>query len=802
MRGTSTWRPPTTADQSIATATTSRVRIGSATVRRAWIAYLAVGLAALVAYFVALDQAVQDTAYNLCGTAAVGAIVVGTWLWRPARRRPWVMLAAGVALQVVGDVVATLLTGPDGVEPFPSLADAAYLAGTAAVAFGIVEFARGGNREHDRVAWVDALVVAAAASIFVWVFVIRHEIASSADAPSGIVAAAYPFLDIVQIAVVAHLLLGGRRTLAVILLGLSVVASLVADLVFAMVALDGTYEVGHLVDAGWLIGYVALGTAALHPSMAIAPASSATEEASQWTLTRPRLVLLAGAATTGPLVIALQAMRGEPPDTFAIVIGLSVVYLLILGRVVLGLTALQGALQERSALATELAEQASHDALTSLGNRRLFLARLEAALARPQPGRAAAVVYLDLDRVKAINDTEGHEAGDAAIVAVAERLRSGFRSADCVARLGGDEFGILLASATESEALAVAARVNTLLEEPVPIGDHAVRITASVGAARATPGDTVHDVLRNADQAMYRAKVAGGGSYVRHSVEIQAESAERVQLQADLTRAVERNEWALHYQPIVDLENGAIVGLEALVRWEHPTRGLLLPGAFLGLAEEVGLMVPLGRWVLREAIRQASEWQRLGLLRRALMIDINVSARQLADPMFVHEVAAAVAGTGMGAGRLAVELTETELIGDPEAVGRRLAVLRKGGVQVVIDDFGTAYASMSYLANLPVDGLKIDRQFVSELEYGAGPGRALVSSMVGLARQLGIWAVAEGVETETQARALRELGCPYAQGYLFGRPLPADRVASILASGAIEVPSRVVEVERRAVRSA
>lgn len=750
-----------------------------------------------MAYFVALDQAAQDAAYNLCGAAAVGAIVVGIRLWRPARVRAWMMLAAGVALQSLGDVIVTLLTGSDGVAPVPSVADVAYLAGIAVVAVGILELARGGNREHDRVAWVDALVVAAAASIFVWVLVIRPEISSSADAASGLVAAAYPFLDVALIAVVAHLLLGGRRTPVVVFLGLSFAASLVADIVYAVLAFDEAYQVGHLVDAGWLFGYIVLGTAALHPSMAISAASPATGRASHRPLTRPRLALLAGAAMTGPLVIALQAMRGEPPDTVAIVIGLTVVYLLILGRVVLGLTALQGALQERSALATELAQQASHDPLTGLGNRRLFLSHLEGALARPTPGRATAVLFLDLDRVKAVNDTEGHAAGDAVIATVAERLRAGLRSADTVARLGGDEFGILLASVTELEALEVASRVGTLLEEPVPIGAHAVRITASVGVAIAALGDTVQDVLRNADQAMYRAKAAGGGSYVRHSGQMQAETAERIHLQADLSRAVERNEFVLHYQPIIDLESGAIVGLEALVRWEHPTRGLLLPEAFLGLAEETSLIVPLGRWVFREAVRQASEWQRRGLMRRALMIDINVAARQLADPRFAHEVASVIAGTGMGAGRIAVELTETELIRDPEAVGRRLAVLRKGGLRVVIDDFGTAYASMSYLVNFPVDGLKIDRQFVRELEYGAGPGRALVSSIVGLARQLGIWAVAEGVETETQARALRELGCPYAQGHLFGRPLPADRVASLLASGAIEVPTRAPAPERR-----
>jgi len=757
-----------------------------------------VGFAAVAGYFVALDRAAQDTAYNLCGISAVGAIVVGIRLWRPARVQAWMMLAAGVALQSLGDVLLTLLTGSDGVEPFPSVADAAYLAGYVIVALGLVELARGGNRERDLVAWVDALIVAVAASIFVWVLVIRHEIASSADAPSGIVAAAYPFFDVVLIAVVAHLLLGGRRTPAVILLGAGFALSLVADIVYADLSLGGTYQVGQLVDAGWLLGYVALGTAALHPSMATSAARPSTEKPSHWPLTRRRLVLLAGTTTTGPLVIALQETRGEPPDTFVIVMGMSVLYLLALGRVALGLTALRGALRERSLLATELAEQASHDPLTGLANRRLFLTRLEAALARPAPGRASAVLYLDLDRIKLINDTEGHAAGDAALAVVAERLRSGLRAADTVARLGGDEFGILLAPATKRETLAVAARINTLLEEPVPIGAHAVRISASVGVAFAAPGDTAQDVLRNADRAMYRAKASGGGSYVRYSEEMQAESTERLQLQADLSRAVERRELVLHYQPIVELEGGAIVGLEALVRWEHPMRGLLLPGAFLGLAEEGGLIVPIGRWVFREAIRQVSEWQRQGLLRRALMIDINVAARQLADPRFAYEVASAVAGSAMGAGRIAVELTETELIHDPEAVSRRLAVLRRGGLQVVIDDFGTAYASMAYLVDFPVDGLKIDRQFVKELDYGAGPGRALVSSIIGLAHQLGIWAVAEGVETETQARTLRELGCAYAQGFLFSRPIPADQVAPLLA-GTVGVSMSAFKHERRRV---
>ena len=778
--------PLTTPEQPISIAQLPRARINASVLPSAWVAYLILGCLIATAYFTILDPTLQDPVYNLLGISAVGAIAIGIWRWNPVRRRGWILLAVGVALQSIGDVMTSFLTSPDGNMPFPSAADAPYLIGYVVIAIGLIDLARGGNREHDRVAWIDALIVATAAAIFVWVFVMRGQVASSEDVLSALVAAAYPFLDIVQIAVVVHLLLGGRRAPALLLLGAGFGASLVADLVYAKLSIDGTYLVGQLVDAGWLLGYVALGVAALHPSMALSGAQLGTGHA---TLTRPRLLLLAGAGMTGPLVVALEAMRGDPPDAVAIAVGLSVVYLLVLWRVVLGLKSLEDSMRERGKLTVELAKQANHDPLTGLANRRLFLTRLDAAIAHPEPGRRVAVVYLDLDRIKAINDSRGHAAGDAAIAAVSQRLLSGLRSADTVARLGGDEFGILLASTTLHEARGAAARINALLEEPVSIGDDSSPVSASVGLAFAVPGDGSHDVIRNADQAMYRAKTTGGASFVEYSEKMRFENAERLELQGEMSEAIARREFVLHYQPIVDLRSGAIVGLEALVRWAHPTRGLLLPGSFIPLAEQTGLIVPLGRWIFQDAVRQVSSWQGQGLLRSEIWIDINVAARQLADPRFTRDVAAAISGTGMGAGRIAVELTETELIRDPVSVGRSLETLRKGGLRVVIDDFGTAYASMSHFVNFPIDGLKIDRQFVWELEATTGTGRALVSSMVRLAAELGIWAVAEGVETEKQAQVLREIGCPYAQGFLFSRPVPATDVAHLLRAGTIIVPT-------------
>ncbi len=766
-----------------------RSRLGLSALAQAWVVYLVLGCLVVAAYFTVLDPTLQDPVYNLLGISATAAVAVGIWRWRPAPMWAWIVLAAGVGLQSVGDVTMSLLTSPDGTTPFPSAADAPYLFGYVLIAIGLVGLVRAGNREHDRVAWIDALIVAAAAAIFIWVFVMRDEIGSNSDGLSALVAAAYPFLDIVQIAVVVHLLLRGQRTPSMVLLGWGFGASLIADLVYARMSMDGTYIVGQLVDAGWLLGYVALGVAALHPSIALSRAEPVDQDSRRTTLTLPRLLLLAGAGMSGPVAVALEVMRGDPPDALAVTLGLSAVYLLVLWRAVLGLKSLEGSMRERGRLTVELAEQANHDPLTGLANRRLFLARLGAAVEHPEPGRCVAVLYLDLDRIKGINDSKGHAAGDAAIAAVSDRLRASLRSADTVARLGGDEFGVLLAPTTPEAARTAAERVNALLERPVSLGADATPMSASVGLAFAEPGDGPQDVIRNADQAMYRAKSAGGASVVEYSKAMRLENVERLELEAEMSGAIDRREFILHYQPIVDLQTGAIVGLEALVRWAHPTRGLLLPAAFIPLAEQTGLIVPLGRWIFQEAVRQVSRWQSKGLVRRELWIDINVAARQLADPRFTRDIAAAISGTGMGAGRIAVELTETELIRDPDAVGRSLATLRRGGLRVVIDDFGTAYASMSHFVNFPIDGLKIDRQFVWELEASNGPGRALVSSMVRLAHELGIWAVAEGVETERQAQVLREIGCPYAQGFLFSRPVPADTIATLLQAGAIVVPT-------------
>jgi diguanylate cyclase (GGDEF)-like protein len=419
------------------------------------------------------------------------------------------------------------------------------------------------------------------------------------------------------------------------------------------------------------------------------------------------------------------------------------------------------------------------------------MAQLEVALQRRRiTGSAVSVLYLDVDRFKGVNDRLGHAAGDEVLAAVARRLREAIRSTNVVGRLGGDEFAILLEGDDETATYAVAARVQALLTAPVKAEGGLFGVTASIGIATARDDECPDELVRHADLAMYEAKADGGAAHVLYAPQLDTELKERMALEADLRTALGNDELCLYYQPIIELATGLVSGMEALVRWDHPARGLLLPGAFLPVAEAANVMEPLERWVIQTAIRQASAWQRAGVLRRPLTLNINVSARHLVQPGFLRTFAADLTGSGLGSGLIALELTETDLVRDATHLSHTLAALRRAGVRVVIDDFGTAYASLSYLSDFPVDGIKIDRAFVATLDGIAGPRVNLARVMVDLARDFGIAAIAEGVETTEQAQALVAIGCRYAQGFLFGRPMPAADAAGLLAVGrAAPVPA-------------
>ncbi len=423
-----------------------------------------------------------------------------------------------------------------------------------------------------------------------------------------------------------------------------------------------------------------------------------------------------------------------------------------------------------------LRHQAYHDPLTGLPNRTLFIDRLDHAIAvAGRSDRPVAVLFLDLDRFKLVNDTLGHDVGDDLLKAVAQRLKHHLRRADTVARLGGDEFVVIQVDWTSpAEVSTLADKVLALLEEPVTVGGHDLHVGASIGIALyPADGADARELLKNADTAMYVVKEAGRSAYRFFDASMNQEAMERLTLEGALRGAIDRGELAVYYQPKVALASGAMVGAEALVRWHHPIHGTIVPDRFIPLAEETGLIVPLGEWVLRQVCHQVAQWSQAGLDPGP--VAVNVSARQLALADFADRVAGILADEGVRPDRIDLEITETAIMRDSDRAAATLTTLSGIGLRVVLDDFGVGYSSLGYLKRLPITGLKMDRSFIHDVTEDHDAA-ALARGILDLARQLGIEVVAEGVETESQASFLHASGCRLAQGYLFARPMPAAQL--------------------------
>jgi diguanylate cyclase (GGDEF)-like protein/PAS domain S-box-containing protein len=436
-------------------------------------------------------------------------------------------------------------------------------------------------------------------------------------------------------------------------------------------------------------------------------------------------------------------------------------------------------------LLDELADQAVHDALTGLPNRVLVAERLEQALARSaQTGSEVAVLFVDIDRFKLINDSRGHAAGDELLVTVAERLRQVVRNNDVVARFGGDEFVVVCEDQTAAfQASLIAARITDVLREPVLVDGQEVFLSASVGIAVADGAGSPDSLLRDADAAMYRAKENGRARCEFFDATMRTEATAHLETQSALHRAIERDELRVFYQPVVDLESGVMTGVEALVRWDHPQHGLVSPASFIPLAEETGLIVPIGAWVLEEATAQLARWRERSW-GRALTVNVNLSARQLRQPDLVPTLMAALLHSGTEPAALCLELTETTFMEDADSHKETLAGIKSLGVGLAIDDFGTGYSSLTYLKRFPVSVLKIDQAFVRGLGEDASD-TAIVKSVIDLAHALGLVVVAEGVENGDQVTHLRRLGCDLAQGYFFARPQAAGDLELQLEAGAL-----------------
>jgi diguanylate cyclase (GGDEF)-like protein/PAS domain S-box-containing protein len=426
---------------------------------------------------------------------------------------------------------------------------------------------------------------------------------------------------------------------------------------------------------------------------------------------------------------------------------------------------------DRKGMEEQLKRMALHDPLTLLANRSLFRDRLEHSVAvSKRNGRGLAVICVDLDNFKEINDTHGHATGDRVLHRSAQRLVKATRSGDTVARLGGDEFAVLVENLTGREpVLEIAARIVASLQDPLDIPGANAAVAASVGIAFSESGDGVEELMRNADVAMYAAKSGGKGRYVVYEPSMQHAESERRELEAELDKALRDGQFLLHYQPIIELHSGYLLGVEALIRWKHPTRGMVAPGEFIPVAESTGQIVPLGRWVLAQACREVKVWQARLPEGRQVRVGVNVSAVQLAKSDICADVRRALAISEIDPGCLVIELTESVLMHNTEAVLATLQELKKLGVRIAIDDFGTGYSSLSYLHRFPIDIIKIDRSFVERLG-GVEGGEDFAKAIITLGSTLDLEVVAEGIELEHQQRGLVELGCVAGQGYYFSKP--------------------------------
>ena len=444
---------------------------------------------------------------------------------------------------------------------------------------------------------------------------------------------------------------------------------------------------------------------------------------------------------------------------------------------------------DRTVLEAELTHQAYHDPLTGLVNRARFRQLVEQALRRAGTNRSTvAVLYLDLDGFKSVNDSFGHSDGDQMLAETATRLRNATRGSDAVARLGGDEFALLLEKVTtQHDAIIVADRVMNAMRRPFTLRSGEVQSGISIGIARGDASTTADDLLRNADVAMYVGKRGQKGQYMIFEPEMYAAVRDRLALENALRRDIERGNLVLAFQPIIDLPSQRVTGVEALVRWPHPERGLVPPNDFIPLAESTGLIVPLGRWVLREACRLGASWRMMLPPDTPLTIAVNISGYQLQQPELTDDIVAALERSGLPPGLLMLEITESAVARDGDIACSRLRTLKSLGVQLAIDDFGMGYSSLSSLERFPVDVLKIDKSFVSHV--GADESRrSLARMIVALADALSLRTIAEGVERPEQAAALRSMGCAHAQGFYYSRPVSAAEISLMIQRGRFSTP--------------
>jgi diguanylate cyclase (GGDEF)-like protein/PAS domain S-box-containing protein len=861
--------------------------------RWAWVLYAGPLTAVSIPYLFGLPWISSGPVFNVIGISPVFAILIGLHLNKIRPRLPWYLIALGQTFFVAGDVISYNYERFFGhALPFPSIADAFYLAVYPAYVAGILLLIRQRTPGRDRASLIDSMIIAVGVGILSWVFLMAPY-AHDATLSLGVklTSIAYPLMDLMLITVVVRLAVGaGRGGWSMTLLVLAPLALFVTDAVYGWLLLHGGYETGGLLDGGWIISYLLLGAVALHPSVhSISERAAKREMKFSWT----RLTLLAGASLAAPAVQAAMNLSGRHIDVPVVAITGGVSFLLVVARMadlmrqqeqtearfsslvqnstdvvsvispdmtvlyvspsverVLGhaTAQLEGKsfidlvhpddvsrvlafcsssnsaddgpalseftirhrnggwlevetlrtdlledknvegivlntrdISERKAFQKQLEHHAFYDTVTGLANRALFRDRVDHALAQARRSlKTVAVIFLDLDDFKIVNDSFGHEAGDALLREVGSRLKACLRTSDTAARLGGDEFAILLEETDGGvDPAEVAERIQRGLSNPFRIDGKQHMIRASLGIAYGNSGtggeSGTDDVLRNADVAMYMAKGRGKGRTEVYQPTMHKRMLQRLELKGDLQHALDDDQFVLHYQPLIDLETERISGLEALVRWNHPERGMIAPAEFIPMAEETGLIIPIGSWVLDTACKEARRLQQKYPQETPFTISVNLSARQLQWPGIVSDVRKALRTSGLPPTSLTLEVTETVMMQNVELSVLRLKELKALDVQIAIDDFGAGYSSLGYIRRFPVDIIKVDKAFIDRIDEG-GEELELTAAIIHLAKVLNLNPVAEGVERAKQFERLLSLGCTLAQGFYFAKPEASELV--------------------------
>jgi diguanylate cyclase (GGDEF)-like protein len=713
------------------------------------------------------------------GTGAVAAAVLGVVRYQPEIRWPWALIAAALVVFLAGggarEALGTLGDLSSHRSLIPDLITIPGYVMIGLALLGIARARRQGRRDIDGM--LDGVVASLAAMTLAWIYLVNPAL-FHAHAPLAVrlVLSWYPPLSVFLVAITARLdFTGGmRRLVSYQLLLTAVGTTLVGDVVYMLIETHAVTLPQHVFEVPYALAYVAFIGAVLHPSMRELTEPIPVDEAVP---TSGRLAFVAVALGI-PGLITVTHVDAKTGDRIA------------LGMIIMSLTAAATlrvfrALRAYARSEARLMHQATHDALTGLPNRAYVHDYVRPILARVKHGDAfVALLFLDVDRFKLINDSHGHSLGDDLLLAIARRLRAITRSSDLVARIGGDEFVIVVEGlGSVKEALEVAERTRVSFDAPFRVRGAEIGSSASIGVSVTDGTDPTIDaeaLIRDADTAMYEAKEAGRDAVTVFNASMRDRAALRLALERELRHALERHELHVHYQPIVELPTGRVEGFEALLRWSHPLRGQIPPASFIPVAEDAGLIVPIGAWVIDEACRQLARWRQVIPQGERLYVSVNLSARQLRDPHLMRRVQHALDSQGLSHESLCLELTESLLMNNPAAAAELLEHIRSLGVRLSIDDFGTGYSSLSHLRRLPVDQVKIDRCFVAGLDHDDTSDESLVAAIVAMASALRVTTIAEGVETPAQADRLHDIGCDVAQGYLFSRPVAPGQVPEVV----------------------